>query len=40
MKKKVPVFGDKQVRSVWGEEKEEWYFSVVAHDSIDSVSQG
>lgn len=29
MKNKVQLFEEKQVRSVWDDEKEEWYFSVV-----------
>ena len=28
-KNSIKLFGDKLVRSVWDEEKEEWYFSVV-----------
>lgn len=26
---KLQIFEDKRIRSVWNEEKEEWYFSVV-----------
>lgn len=29
MKNEIKIFNDKQVRTVWDEEKEEWYFSVV-----------
>ena len=29
MENKLQVFEDKKIRSVWDEEKEEWYFSVV-----------
>lgn len=25
----IKLYDDKQIRSVWDEEKEEWYFSVV-----------
>lgn len=29
MKNEIKIFNDKQVRTVWDEEKEEWFFSVV-----------
>ena len=29
MKNEIKIFNDKQVRSVWDDEKEEWFFSVV-----------
>ena len=29
MKDRVQLFENKQVRSAWDEEKEEWYFSIV-----------
>lgn len=29
MNNEIKIFNDKQVRTVWDEEKEEWYFSVV-----------
>jgi hypothetical protein len=41
MKNKIQLFQNKKVRSVWDEEKMEWYFSVVdvvavLTDSVDS----
>ena len=29
MKKEIKVFEEQQVRTVWDEETEEWYFSIV-----------
>ena len=29
MKNEIKIFNDKQVRTVWDDEKEEWFFSVV-----------
>lgn len=29
MKNEIKIFNDKQVRTIWDDEKEEWYFSVV-----------
>ena len=28
-KGEIKIFNDKQIRTAWNEEKEEWYFSVV-----------
>ena len=35
MKNEIKIFNDKQVRTVWDDEKEEWFFSVV--DVVDVV---
>lgn len=29
MKDKIQLFEDRKIRSVWDDEKEEWYFSVI-----------
>ncbi|MDR0843262.1 MAG: phage antirepressor protein, partial [Acidobacteriota bacterium] len=29
MKENIQIFEDRKVRTVWNEEEEEWYFSVV-----------
>lgn len=38
MKNEIKIFNDKQVRTVWDEEKEDWYFSVVDVCNILSES--
>lgn len=38
MKNEIKIFNDKQVRTVWDEEKEEWFFSVVDVCNILSES--
>ncbi len=35
----IKLFENKQIRSVWNEEKEEWYFSVVDVVGVLSESQ-
>ena len=39
MDNKIQIFEDKRIRTVWNEETEEWYFSVVDVVSVltDSV---
>ena len=38
MQNKIKVFENKQVRTLWNADEEEWYFSVVESGAVQNVA--